>query len=582
MRPGSEQRPGEPWERWAAELDRDAEERPRVHYGCLEFRDDSERVIGGRASVALGDRYHAHLACCEGCQRYHHGLEAVYRRPDNPKLVGFAREREFRAILARSHAERDAAAQRARAPAQGRQAWVPGSWVAAGGVGALVVLAAVLVVALVIPSVGVRLFDPLQSTPSAEWVEVGEGESPHYGDGVRIPHGRHMAHQAQRFGRVVGGQGAIFDREGRPSTNDSLREGARLRTQDHSLQVAVVGRLVASFEPHTSASWNRATPELLEFGLHAGTLAVRYDRRPEDPVLQIRTRDALVRVLGTVFTVHVDEGGTTVAVLRGRVEVLDPATGRWQGEVEAGFRFDVRDFTYRDVSRREVAAALALAEQDEGVGESALGQIPQAWTVPGLSGDPEQRTLDRVFLDEVDTQRMVSDMLAQDRAGGRRSKPKPGLRGAAPEFAGIDTSLLDDIEDAAREHKLKIAAEFERCRALYDDGHKRFGAGRCLSDFVDTYDREPEAVEGLLLLGILRMDFAHDYQSATRNIEEFLRRDPDHPKAELARYRLMLAAIDAGYINRGLAQARIYLRDYPDGQSIGQILQRFPELKSEL
>ena len=94
--------------------------------------------------------------------------------------------------------------------------------------------------------------------------------------------------------------------------------------------------------------------------------------------------------------------------------------------------------------------------------------------------------------------------------------------------------------------------------------------------------RIEDAVEGLLLLGTLRMDFAHDYQSATRNFEQFLRRAPQHPKAELARYKLVLATIDAGYIDSGRKYARTYLRYYPDGQYVGRILQRFPELKSAL
>jgi outer membrane protein assembly factor BamD (BamD/ComL family) len=99
---------------------------------------------------------------------------------------------------------------------------------------------------------------------------------------------------------------------------------------------------------------------------------------------------------------------------------------------------------------------------------------------------------------------------------------------------------------------------------------------------MKKFGDQPEAVEGLLLLGSLRMDFAHDYQSAARNFEEFLRRAPQHPKAELARYMLMLAAIEAGYIDDALQRGRTYLRHYPDGQYVGRILQRFPELKSEI
>ncbi|MCA9700399.1 MAG: FecR domain-containing protein, partial [Myxococcales bacterium] len=159
-----------------------------------------------------------------------------------------------------------------------------------------------------------------------------------------------IAHQSQSFGRVVGGRASFFDDDGVPITGDSLMVGTRIETGEESLQVALVGRLLASFEPGTMARWHTGSPTLVEIGLLEGTIAVRYDRRPEDPILQIRTPSAVVRVVGTVFTVAVDETGqTTVAVLRGKVEVLDPHDGHHLAEVEAGFRFEVSDSTYRDV-----------------------------------------------------------------------------------------------------------------------------------------------------------------------------------------------------------------------------------------
>ncbi|HVI02556.1 MAG TPA: tetratricopeptide repeat protein, partial [Enhygromyxa sp.] len=133
-----------------------------------------------------------------------------------------------------------------------------------------------------------------------------------------------------------------------------------------------------------------------------------------------------------------------------------------------------------------------------------------------------------------------------------------------------------------RERKVAVESRLERCRALQDEPETRFRAARCLGDFMRDFGDQPEAVEGLLMLGTLRMDFAHDYQSATRNFEEFLRRAPKHPKAELARYKLVLAAIEAGYIDHAIQRARAYLHQYPDGEYVGRVLQRFPELKSEL
>lgn len=555
------------------------DERPPVHYGCHEFRDDCEQVITNRAHRKLAELYHAHLAFCGDCQRFHHRLESVYRRPPRiPRVEGFAKEREFQDILGRVRAQETARAEPLGKPIER----FLGS-VGVGGslsVGALTAAAAILIASLLIPSFGGRLF----GEPDPAQVELGDGHTrDDFRDDVHIPDRRSLGHQAQAFGRVVGGDGALFDDQDRPIAGDSLTVGTRIETGEHALQVAMVGRMVANFEPDTIASWHTATPALVELGLVSGTLAIRYDRRPEDPVLQVRTPSAIVRVVGTVFTVTVDARGTSVSVLRGRVEVVDPTGGRWLGEVEAGHHFDVTDSTYRDVGRRQVAAALPLTEQTELVvtvgddGELTFeepeptAQVPLEWTVPGLSNDPDQRTVDRIF--DPDSRSVALDSSARRRTARRdRRRPEPT----------IDTSLLAELDDAEAERRAKIAGELELCRTYYDDSKTRFRAARCLSDFMKRRHKEPEAVEGLLLLGTLRMDFAHDYQSATRNIEEFLRRAPEHPKAELARYKLVLAAIDAGYIDKAIGQARAYLHDYPDGQYVGRILQRFPELKSEL
>ena len=77
-------------------------------------------------------------------------------------------------------------------------------------------------------------------------------------------------------------------------------------------------------------------------------------------------------------------------------------------------------------------------------------------------------------------------------------------------------------------------------------------------------------------------DEADQLVAAVRDFEEFLRRAPDHPQAELARYKLVLAAVETGALELALARARIYLHRHPDGQFVGRLLQRFPELKDEL
>jgi hypothetical protein len=594
----------------------------KVHYGCHEFRDDSERVIQGRGHPELERLYHAHLAFCGDCQRYHHRLEAIYRKPTKVEpLDYFARQREFAAILdktygadgargARSNPAGSTGPRRALGSTGPRRALgstgpsrALGSrwWATTGGVGLLSAVAAVLALALLIPSFGARLFGP----PAADQLDLrAEPSFSGYESSVHIPvRSRHHFPRAQSFARVIGGHATLTDADGRSTTGDSLTVGATVITDTEPVQLAFVGRLLANFQPETVARWHSASASLVEIGLLSGTLAVRYDRSPGDPILQIRTPSTLVRVVGTVFTVAVDaDGETTVSVLRGKVEVLDPRTGRGLASVEAGFRFDSSDSSYRELGRREVAAALPLLEQSElrvsvsKDGELTFeestrepGQIPVSWTVPGLSDDPAERTVDRV-LDPNAMASLVGPSSKRASPGASPStlgststadaKAKELARQQAAEQA--TRRLIDSQTRIERERKFAVESQLERCRALQEEPETRFRAARCLGDFMRDYGDHPEAVEGLLMLGTLRMDFAHDYQSATRNFEEFLRRAPSHSKAELARYKLVLAAIEAGYIDRAIQRARVYLQHYPDGQYVGRVLQRFPELKSEL
>lgn len=547
---------------------------PKVHYGCQEFREDSERIIQARGHEQLEQLYHAHLAICDDCQRYHHRLEAIYRKPRKvAPLDSFARDREFAAIMARLRP----------APARSKLGD------ARLAVGALSMVAAILALALLIPSFGARLFGPPTAATLEAHAEVGYTS---YDDAVHIPVRSTLGHQAQTFARVIGGSASLTNADGRASAGDSLTVGTTVITDEEPVQVAFVGRLIANFQPQTIARWHSASPNLVELGLLSGTLAVRYDRSPGDLILQVRTPSVLVRVVGTVFTVAVDERGeTTVSVLRGKVDVLALDSGHSLATVAAGFRYESIDSSYRELGRREVAAALPLLEQSELLvsiskdGELTFeestrepGQIPTSWTVPGLSDDPAQRTIARVLDPDatapIQPTRSRSVAVAASEPAAERPRPSDGeqaTRRLINRYAGVE-----------RERRAAVESRLERCRALQEEPETRFRAARCLGDFMRDYGDQPEGVEGLLMLGTLRMDFAHDYQSATRNFEEFLRRAPAHPKAELARYKLVLAAIEAGYIDHAIQRARAYLHQYPDGEYVGRVLQRFPELKSEL
>jgi hypothetical protein len=134
------------------------------------------------------------------------------------------------------------------------------------------------------------------------------------------------------------------------------------------------------------------------------------------------------------------------------------------------------------------------------------------------------------------------------------------------------------VEDAEATRKKELRGWLERCRELYYEPENRYRAARCLSALMDKYGDDPLAVEGYLLIGILRMDFALDHRAADVKFTEFLQRAPDHPRAELAMYRLWLSSTEEGRIAEALERGHAYLKRYPNGRYVGRILQRFPEL----
>jgi hypothetical protein len=540
----------------------DYDPRP-AHYGCQEFREDGERVIAGRAHPELVALYETHRLHCLTCDRHHHRLAAVYRAPRLPLGPDErGRQREFSNILSRT--------RELRGQQQG-DVWRRRA--NAAGIAMLATTAAALVITLLVPNLGERLF----RLPVGERIELAEHRGSHeFAAHVQIPESAVIEHRAQAFGRIVGGVALLIDDEGSDASSESFSVGTEIETIDEPVQIALPGRLLANLLPGTHAEWQMASPDLVELELSRGTLAVRYDRHPEDPILHIRTPSALVRVVGTVFTVSVDEQGwSSVSVLHGKVEVVHLDDHRLLAEVSAGNRYDLRDGKSSAVGRAEVAAALPVSEDEPVL--AGLDQVPTSWTVPGLGDDPRFRTLDHMTALASDANRTQP----RKRARLEQASPKtlvfdrPTPWPTAPE--GYDRAAV-----AERERKAAVERALERCRLLYTDVDTRFRAAGCLNEFMRQHGHQPEAAEALLMFGVLRMDFAHDYQSASRNFEEFLRRAPDHPQAELARYKLVLVAIESGTIDVALTRARAYLRRHPDGQHLGRILQRFPELKDEL
>jgi TolA-binding protein len=498
----------------------------------------------------------------------HRLLYAVYEGPVvPPPLSGVPEEKEFHAILRRMKDEK---------PEPWYQKWAVGF-----GVTVLAGSAAALTL---------TLFDinPLDHIPGNEPSDpIAVASDPTTGEPVEVgadgtgTAGSSLRHAAQAYGRIVGGSATVTpDGAEEPSTSNTFGVGTKFEvSQAESLQVGLVGKMVANFSPGAEVTWATGSPSLIELEVDEGIAAIRYDRDQKDPILQIRTPNALVRVVGTVFTVQVDdESGTVVSVLRGQVDVLDPSSHRTVAEVESGYRYDVTKGTFDDVGKIEVQAALPVAS----VEESDLAAIPVSWNVPGLPQDATERTLSNVPAragEPLVTVRSIRVMGTTGPADAPELPVKSSPRKVKTEGDDIIAQLMADAKVARRK---ELRQALRTCKDLYESHETRYRAATCFSNFLDKYDGQPAAAEAYAMLGLLRMDYALDYKAAEVALQTYLERAPNGVHAELALYRMWLCAVEDGRISQAIKRGSKYLDRYPNGRFVGNILQRFPELHSEI
>lgn len=548
-------------------------------YGCHESREDIELVISDRATPVVRELFTAHLQGCAHCRRMHRLLVAAYEGPAAPPPPsGTRQDKEFYTTLQRMRDERP-------------EPWTS-RWGMRAAVASLSTSAAILALSLFDFPSGLRFGD----APETPMMLTVREPSPDATNTRPMPHAAHEAsgfrHAAQAYGRVVGGAATVIppDGTGKPTSSNTFPVGTRFQLNpSETLQVALIGKMVANFTPSSDIEWLSASPSLVELQVNRGIASFRYDRDPSDPILQIRTPSALVRVVGTVFTVQVnDEEDTLVSVLRGQVDVLDPATNRLMAEVESGYRYDVAKATFDDVGKLEILAALPLSIEVDGGSEDPLAlpslRIPTSWNVPGLPADPQARILANV----PSRPGSATSFVRASRSPTATSSPAAGMRVTtrSSETARVEDEGDDLIAELMRDtqalRRKELHAMLGACRDLYTSYETRYRAAKCFSNFLAKYDDEPGAHEAWALLGILRMDYALDYRAAEVALQTYLQRAPNGPLAEIAMYRMWLSSVEDGRISQALKRGRGYLERYPSGRFVGKILQRFPELKSEI
>ncbi len=415
-----------------------------------------------------------------------------------------ARDREFSAILRKV---------RTAAPVP----WYRQNVSLAGVAG----LAAVLAWLLVVPAGGPALHESGDTAPGRSR-DSSPVEAPALAEPERAAG---LDHHAQAdYGRVVAGNSFVAEGE-RPVATDTFPVGTRFEVfPGSSMQIGLVGKILANFGSGSEVHWTRADPGVVELDLRRGMIAVRYERLPADPILKIRTPSAIVRVVGTVFTVEVDDhGDTAVAVLRGEVEVLDPTTQDLLAEVSAGYRFDVARSTYADVGRPEVGLAMPLSHGD---GDAlADGSIPPSWVVPGLPDIPGLRRLEHIVA------RTPAPAIA--RASTVRTAPctSAGARSTATTVRPSSTS------SCATPGRRAANSSWPRSRtARASTSRPRRATSRPVASRNSMSEHgDDDIAEGHLLIGIPRMDFANDYPPPKQAFEKFLARAPDHADVRRAR-----------------------------------------------
>jgi len=527
--------------------------------------------MSDRATPAVAGLYHNHIGECPDCRRMHRLLYALYEGPVVPNPpTGVRGEKEFHATLRRMRDET-------------KSPWYHKLTIGAGFT-VLAASAAILALSLFNISPSLDMGGPVADASTPQAALAAEPAS---GSLARDSGGIH--HPAQISGRIVGGNATVLNNDGSAITSTAFPVGTRFSVDSgDTLQVGVIGKIIANFPSGSEVEWTTASRNLIELNLKQGIVAIRYDRLPSDPILQVRTPSAVVRVIGTVFTVQVDaDNHTAVSVLRGQVDILRPDSNELLAEVEAGSVYNVNAASYTDVSKLEVKAALPLSNEAEAEavsGATGDGAIPASWHVPGLSDDPGRRVLalvpGKATLADIDF-----DIDATPRTGTRTRKghtpaaPSPVARALKDEGDDLIARL---VEDAKATRKKELRENLALCDKLYRSQTKRYRAAGCLSNFLDEYGEDPAAVEAYLLVGVLRHDYGLDFRAAEKAFETFLRRAPNHPSAPYAHYRMWLSATKDGRISTAEKRGRLYLRKYPRGKHVGEIIQTFPKLKAEL
>ncbi len=327
----------------------------------------------------------------------------------------------------------------------------------------------------------------------------------------------------------------------------ATRAGEELRAW-----LADCGRVVVRAESVLAVEEN--DPGRISLRLERGTVLVSFDR-DSGRGLSVRTRDAMVRVTGTVFAVSASDGPTRVSVSRGSVEVaagalpVSVSAGKsWQvgaaslGAPDPGTALALRELRALDTSRaapgparapRPVGAPVAIAPNEAPEPGPPAEALPRevVATQPERSAESIYRAAEQALsAGHSDVAKGLLETLVTGHPNDALAAP------ATYELARLSFNVRDYHRARAQLRRLSDSrasaavpfrepAGFLLCRSELELGARQ-AALSCLERFRAAFPESPHEGDALALLATLR--FAErDCKRGRPLADEYLRRFPN-------------------------------------------------------
>ncbi|MFO8070495.1 MAG: FecR domain-containing protein [Polyangia bacterium] len=329
---------------------------------------------------------------------------------------------------------------------------------------------------------------------------------------------------------------------------DSLAAGKELRVRDGRALVRLDGEIVISVGDRSQLKIRRLDERRMVCELVEGEVAISATPGRAGPPLEIEAPGGVVRVTGTVLAVSARSGGTTVAVVRGRVEVEDCGLGGKRslgslsrvelggGEIEPCGVAESAAILARTAAAELVsargAAIVELTSLPAGV-DVHLDGAPLGKTPLTAGVKPGHRKLELVSAGDgaaADDSRAVTEIV--DLYPGQTLSRTFDLSPEAVAFKGEDTARESaGGAGAKRETDGPGPVELlERAQRLRERGeHRR--AARALRELLRRFPDSGEASSSLVSLGRMELDLLGDPASALGRFERYLERYPHGPLA---------------------------------------------------